>query len=383
MIKEKNTMKILGVNSGTSADSLDISLLRFSSQASNTQLFKLLHFSSFKYPTVLQREILYSGPSSKISDIESLSLKLGDFVAKKINFFLKKNKIQNSKIDAIGLHGQTIHHSQDLNRTVSIQITEADSVSQNTGILTIFDFRKKDIITGGAGAPLAPILDYYLFPEIKRPFICQNLGGIANSTLVESKLSKCIGYDSGPANSLIDKVMRIKSKGKIFYDENGSMARKGKINYALLDKLLSNPYFDLLPPKSTGNREFGIEYANDLYNYSIKKKIKFNDLLATLSIATVESIARSYERFIFPFSLPRMVILSGGGVKNKFLVSKLEERLPQLNFIKSDELGMPSKYKESILFALLAYLRITNKRILLENLTGSNKKILLGKISTP
>ena len=87
MIKEKNTMKILGVNSGTSADSLDISLLRFSSQASNTQLFKLLHFSSFKYPTVLQREILYSGPSSKISDIESLSLKLGDFVAKKINFF--------------------------------------------------------------------------------------------------------------------------------------------------------------------------------------------------------------------------------------------------------------------------------------------------------
>ena len=378
MIKRKNTMKILGVNSGTSADSLDISLVKFSGQA-----IKLLHSNSFKYPTVLQKEILDSGPNSKIFDIEDLSLRLGDFVSKKINFFLKKNKIQNSKIDAIGLHGQTIHHSQDFNRTISIQITEADLVSHNTGILTIFDFRKKDIVTGGTGAPLVPVLDYYLFPQIKRPFICQNLGGIANSTLVESKLSKCIGYDSGPANSLIDKVIRIRSKGKILYDKNGLMASKGEINYSLLNKFLSNPYFDLFPPKSAGNREFGIEYANNLYNYSIKEKIKFNDLLTTLSIATVESIARSYERFIFPFSLPKVAVLSGGGVKNRFLTSKLKERLPQLNFIQSDELGIPSKYKESILFALLAYLRFIDKRIALKNLTGSNKKILLGKISTP
>ncbi len=376
MLSKKKVLKIIGVNSGTSADALDISLVKFDGKSIN-----LLSTSTFGYPTVLKKEILSSGPNSKIYDIETLSLKLGDFVSKKINLFIKKNKIQTSRIDAIGLHGQTIHHSQDFKKTISIQITEPDLVSQNTGIVTVFDFRKKDIVVGGGGAPLMPILDYYLFPKIKRPFICQNLGGIANSTLVESTLSKCIGYDSGPANSLIDKVVQIKSKGKIFFDHNGSMASKGIVNLPLFNKILSNSYFDLLPPKSTGNREFGIEYANDLYNYSIKKRIKFNDLLATLSLATVESIAKSYEEFIFPFSSPELVVLSGGGVRNKYIVSKLKSRLPQLTFAKSDDLGMPSKYKESILFSLLAYLRLTNKQVDLRNLTGSNKRILLGKIS--
>ena len=371
-------MKIIGVNSGTSADSLVICLAEF-----NNESIKLLYASTFKYTTVLRQEILNSGPNSKIYDIESLNLKLGDFVSKKINFFLKKNDLLSKHIDAIGLHGQTIHHSQDLNRTVSVQITEADLVAQSTGILTIFDFRKKDIVAGGTGAPLIPILDYYLFPKIEKPFICQNLGGIANATLVESTLSRCIGYDSGPANTLIDKAIQLRTKGTTFYDQNGAMASKGNVNNELLKKILSHPYFRILPPKSTGNREFGIEYANNLYKYSLKKKIKFNDLLATLSMVTVESIASSYENFIFPISSPKLVIMSGGGVKNRFIVSQLKKRLPQLEFSISDNLKVPAKYKESILFALLAFLRLKNKRLNLKNLTGSKELILLGKIAKP
>ena len=371
-------MRIIGINSGTSADALDICLVDFKKKS-----IKLLHTSTFKYPTVLRQEILNSGPNSRIYDIESLSLKLGNFVSKKVNSFLKKNKIESKRIDAIGLHGQTIHHSQDLNRTVSVQITEADLVAQSTGITTIFDFRKKDIVAGGTGAPLIPILDYYLFPKIKKPFICQNLGGIANATLVERNLSQCIGYDSGPANSLIDKVVQLKTKGKVFFDQSGLMASRGKVDSHLLKKILSNPYSKILPPKSTGNREFGIEYANDLYNYSLKKKIPFNNLLATLSMVTVESIARSYENFIFPFSKPNLVILSGGGVRNKFIISNLKDRLPRLEFAISDNLDVPAKYKESILFALLGYLRLTNTRLNLRNLTGSKEKLLLGKIAHP
>ena len=352
----KKTFNLIGVNSGTSADSLDIALVGI-----NKSGVSLRFASTYEFPPVLRKEILSSGPKSSIYDIEVLSLKLGDFVSRKINQFILKNKINRSTVDGIGLHGQTIHHSHEVSQTISIQITEADVVSTKTGLTTIYDFRKKDIVMGGSGAPLVPILDFHLFPEIRRPFICQNLGGIANSTLVEKTFLKCIGYDSGPANCLIDRAFQIKHKSKIFFDKNGATAKKGKVVPALLNKILRNPYFSLIPPKSTGNREFGIEYTKNLFRYSLQKGIRFNDLVSN----------------------PTQVIVSGGGVRNSFIMEGLRERLPQLDFIPSDELGIPSKYKEAILFALLGYLRLTNKSFLLKNLTGSKKKVLLGKISSP
>ena len=374
----KKFYSIIGINSGTSADSLDIGLVKL-----NNGSISLSSSASYDFPEALRREILASGPKSTIYDIELLSLKLGDFVARKVNQFISSNKINRSKIDCIGMHGQTIHHSQEINQTISIQISEADLVSSKTKLRTVYDFRKKDIALGGAGAPLVPILDFHLFPDIKRPFICQNLGGIANSTLVEKTFSKCLGYDSGPANCLIDRAIQIKNKNKVFFDKDGSIAKKGKVIVPLLNKILRNPYFSLMPPKSTGNKEFGTEYTNNLIRYSTQKGIRFNDLIATLSTATIESVADSYEKFIFPLSNPTKVIVSGGGVKNKFIMDGLKNRLPGLEFIQSDKLGIPSKYKEVILFALLAYLRLINKSFNLKNITGSPEKALLGKISSP
>lgn len=374
----KKFYSIIGINSGTSADSLDIGLVKL-----NNGSISLSYSASYDFPEALRREILASGPKSTIYDIELLSLKLGDFVARKVNQFISSNKINRSKIDCIGMHGQTIHHSQEINQTISIQISEADLVSSKTKLRTVYDFRKKDIALGGAGAPLVPILDFHLFPDIKRPFICQNLGGIANSTLVEKTFSKCLGYDSGPANCLIDRAIQIKNKNKVFFDKDGSIAKKGKVIVPLLNKILRNPYFSSMPPKSTGNKEFGTEYTNNLIRYSTQKGIRFNDLIATLSTATIESVADSYEKFIFPLSNPTKVIVSGGGVKNKFIMDGLKNRLPGLEFIQSDKLGIPSKYKEVILFALLAYLRLINKSFNLKNITGSPEKALLGKISSP
>ena len=374
----KKFYSVIGINSGTSADSLDIGLVKL-----NSGSISLSYSASYDFPEALRREILASGPKSTIYDIELLSLKLGDFVARKVNQFISSNKINRSKIDCIGMHGQTIHHSQEINQTISIQISEADLVSSKTKLRTVYDFRKKDIALGGAGAPLVPILDFHLFPDIKRPFICQNLGGIANSTLVEKTFSKCLGYDSGPANCLIDRAIQIKNKNKVFFDKDGSIAKKGKVIVPLLNKILRNPYFSLMPPKSTGNKEFGTEYTNNLIRYSTQKGIRFNDLIATLSTATIESVADSYEKFIFPLSNPTKVIVSGGGVKNKFIMDGLKNRLPGLEFIQSDKLGIPSKYKEVILFALLAYLRLINKSFNLKNITGSTEKALLGKIASP
>lgn len=366
-------MNILGINSGTSIDSLDIALFECKENKIN-----FIQGVEVKYPNVLKEEIKSLGPNSSILNCDKTSINLGKFVGMKTNSFLKSNKL---KASLIGMHGQTIHHSNEVNKTTTIQITEADLVSDITGIDVVHDFRKKDVINGGSGAPLVPILDFYLFTNIKRPFICQNLGGIANTTLVHKTFKQSIGYDSGPANSILDKIIYIHSQGKKSFDKNGELASKGAVNSELLEKMLNNSYFRRRPPKSTGNREFGIEYVLDLLAYAEQKKINLNDLLATATELTVESIARSYEQFIFKKNNIETVVLSGGGIKNGFMISSLERRLPKLNFKFSDESGMPSKYKECALFALLAYHRVKNKKVNLINITGSNKEIVLGKIS--
>ena len=366
-------MNIIGINSGTSIDSLDIALFKC-----RENKITFIQGIEVKYPNVLREEIKSLGPNSSILNCDKTSINLGKFVGMKTNSFLKSNKL---KASLIGMHGQTIHHSNEVNKTTTIQITEADLVSDITGIDVVYDFRKKDVVNGGSGAPLVPILDFYLFTNIKRPFICQNLGGIANTTLVHKTFKQSIGYDSGPANSILDKIIYIHSQGKKSFDKNGELASKGAVNSELLEKMLNNSYFRRRPPKSTGNREFGIEYVLDLLAYAEQKSINLNDLLATATELTVESIARSYEQFISKKNTIETLVLSGGGIKNGFMISSLERRLPKLNFKFSDESGMPSKYKECALFALLAYHRVKNKKVNLINITGANKEIILGKIS--
>ena len=367
-------MKVIGVNSGTSIDSLDIGFFKISKNN-----IKFICGQDFKYPNILSNQIRSLGPNSTILNVDNISIKLGEFVGRKINIFLKSNNIN---AELIGMHGQTIHHANDIKSTTTIQITEADSVALLTGLNVAHDFRKKDVVCGGTAAPFVPILDHILFKSVKRPFIAQNLGGIANTTLVHKSFNKTIGYDSGPANSLIDKVVYKYSDGKYLFDKNGEMASKGKIYKPLLDKILSNNYFRRKPPKSTGNIEFGIQYVNDLISYCKIKRLDVKDILATLTEVTVESISQSYEQFILKNNKVNKVILSGGGTKNGFLIERLKKRLPMIDFAISDESGMPSRFKECALFAYLAYLRINNIKIDLKNITGSKHKSILGKISS-
>ena len=367
-------MQIIGVNSGTSVDSLDIAVFNVSKNK-----ISFIVGQSFKYPTILSDEIRALGPNSSILQVDNISIKLGEFVGRKINNLLKSGKY---KPGIIGMHGQTIHHANDIKNTTTIQITEADSVALLTKIDVAHDFRKKDVVSGGTAAPFVPILDHILFQSIKRPFIAQNLGGIANTTLVHKNFDKTIGYDSGPANSLIDKVIYKYSKGEHLYDKNGEFARKGKVYKPLLSKILSNNYFRRKPPKSTGNIEFGIQYVNDLLSYCSRKDLQIFDILATLTEVTVETIARSYEQFIFKNHKIRQVVLSGGGTKNKFLMGRLKRRLPMIDFLISDDSGMPSRFKECALFAYLAFLRVNKVEVNLKNITGSKYKVILGKISS-
>jgi anhydro-N-acetylmuramic acid kinase len=179
---------------------------------------------------------------------------------------------------------------------------------------------------------------------------------------------------------LLDKVLSLATHGKEKYDLDGKRASRGVIDEKLLDQLLSNPFFDRLPPKSTGAELFGHEKAAELYRLVEGKRISLNDLMATLLALTVESVARSYERFIFPEWTVDEVILSGGGARNSALVERLRKRLDHLEFSTSDRYGIPADAKEALSFAILANELVSGNYTNLPSVTGARRPVPLGKI---
>ncbi|MGH7902076.1 MAG: anhydro-N-acetylmuramic acid kinase, partial [Thermodesulfobacteriota bacterium] len=287
------------------------------------------------------------------------------------------------EVDLIGSHGQTIFHNPPSSRNgvaSTLQIGELDVIAERTGVTTIGDFRTRDIAAGGEGAPLVPYVDFILFRRKGRVSIAQNIGGIANSTVITERIDDIIAFDNGPGNLLMNSVMDIASGGRNKYDEDGKVASLGVVKKDLLEELLSDPYFNRLPPKSTGAEIFGKVRAKGLYALVKKKGITLHDLMATLLTLTVESIALSYEKFILPKWSVEEVILSGGGARNPVLVDSLKSRLVSLKFSTTDSYGIPVDAKEAISFAILANELISGYFTNIPSVTGARVRAPLGKI---
>ncbi|MBM2839172.1 MAG: Anhydro-N-acetylmuramic acid kinase [Deltaproteobacteria bacterium] len=212
---------------------------------------------------------------------------------------------------------------------------------------------------GGHGAPLVPLADYILFHEKEKVTVVQNIGGIANLTVVTERLEDVSAFDSGPGNSLIDEAVKALTGGKETFDKDGRMASKGKVDEALLKELMNHPYLKVSPPKSTGRELFGLEMAMLLVEASRKKKRKPEDLIATLTIFTAGSIYDAYKRFVFPKYNVDQIVLTGGGSKNPVMVGYLKEFFvgaglkPAPTVVLIDTLGIPSPAKEALSFAIL------------------------------
>ena len=382
-IAARNKIRVAGLMSGTSVDGVDVTVVDITRRK-----VQLLAFDVFPYPTALRREILRlcRPESARLDNICHYNFVLGEVFADAIIKLCSKSGIPLSSIDLVGSHGQTIYHNprgKRYNRKTigsTLQIGEPSVIAQRTGIMTVADFRPRDMAAGGEGAPLVPYADYILFGHNRLSRAVQNIGGIANVTFLPrgGKLDDIIAFDTGPGNVVIDSIIRLISTDRRRFDPAGKMAAKGTINKRFLNKMLRHPFLRWRPPKSTGREEFGSDFANRIYQKAVQQGLSDINIVATVTAFTANSIAQAYHQFL-P-TMPDELILCGGGSHNNTLVEMLRSELPNVKMLSTEDFGISLDAKEAVSFAVLAWATIKGSTNNVPGATGADQPVVLGKI---
>ena len=333
----KNTINILGLNSGTSGDGLDAALVRFEKSG----MPRVLKCKSFKYSSKLQKEIIAAGELDFNDGIEWLRLDstLGDIMGKMASRFLSQLKAAKMSADFIASHGQTVRHlPATRGHSLTLQIGEPTLIARQTSLPVISDFRRSDIAAGGQGAPLSPILHEKLFRSNDKWRAIVNIGGIANITLLPPFKSrkKPLASDCGPGNMAIDQAMN-----KLFnqpFDKNGRIALKGFARTDIVDEVLSMPFFSAKLPKSTGRELFGENFYNLVFDRMSSNDSA--DIISTFSEITASGIARFIKTYSSKID---EIYLCGGGAKNKYISSRLEGHFPNAKIKSTSASGIRSR----------------------------------------
>ena len=384
-ISKKESRLIIGLMSGTSLDGLDIALCRIFGSGLNTKL-ELLAFDSFPYTSDFKKKLKQI--SFKIdNNLELITLinkELAVLHANMVNLFLKRNQLKNEEIDLIASHGQTIFHSpqrlrkQDSCGDATLQIGDADQISVQTKIITLSDFRQKNVAEGKEGAPLVVYGDYLLFKSNNENRILLNIGGISNFTIIpkDGNFSAILSTDSGPGNTLMDQFIHQNDFSK-FYDYNAEVALQGNINYSLLEALLDHSFFKQDFPKSTGPELFNLNYLNNALEKSFTSNISIPDIMATLNWFTAFTIAEAVNANTTS-SQKYKLYFSGGGIHNPLLIQNLHQLLNNVEMYNFNQIGFNPDAKEAALFAVLANETIAGDYSIFDQTTLS-----MGKISLP
>ncbi|WP_395073976.1 anhydro-N-acetylmuramic acid kinase [Flavobacterium sp.] len=389
-IAQKSSRKIIGLMSGTSLDGLDVALCEIQDSGENTKV-NLLQFDTVDYSEDIKTEIrkVFAKETIDFRHLALLNEWIGLLQADMVLQCLKKWNIHTNEVDLIASHGQTVMHApkilhnQEKFPNATLQIGDGDHIAVKTGIITISDFRQKHIAAGGEGAPLAVYGDYFIFGKKGENRIMLNMGGIANFTFLPSSMNPEAVFvtDTGTGNTLIDAFTRLYFPEKSF-DNNAEIAKKGTVNQQFLKALKSNDFFKKPFPKTTGPELFGIDYVKKAQISSETENISVNDLLATLTRFSAETIAEAIQNAIGNARDENFTIyMSGGGVHNPLLVNWLKELLP-FDFQKTDDLGISGDAKEAVLFAILANETICGGK----SDFGTRKgipSVCMGKISFP
>ncbi|PZU88395.1 MAG: anhydro-N-acetylmuramic acid kinase [Chryseobacterium sp.] len=341
---EQKIFYAIGLMSGTSLDGLDICYSKFLKQESGW-IFEILNSEtipySFDWEKSLKDAINFCG-----EELLKLNVDYGFYLGKKTQEFISKYKIEN--LDLIASHGHTVFH-QPQNK-FTLQIGDGRAIKSIINKPIIYDFRSQDVIFGGNGAPLVPIGDELLFSDYDA---CLNLGGFSNISLKRNE--KRIAFDICPVNIILNEfASRI---GKNF-DEDGNLARKGKVDEVLLKKLNQIEFYSLEAPKS-----LGIEWINENISPLIQDQ-NTADLLATFTEHSAIQIAKIFNEFEI-----KNVLITGGGAYNSYLMEKIKAN-------SNTEINIPEKeiieYKEALIFAFMGVLRSLNLNNILSSATGSS-----------
>lgn len=360
-------MLVLGINTGTSVDGVDMALVDWNLE--DLKKFRIVKQLSFEFDPKVRSdiEILIGKQKGSLEDISNLNFQYSKFIAALVHEFRKELQTEglDTRIDLIGMHGQTIFHGIKS----TMQLGNPSIVAELTNISTVGDFRSADIAAGGCGAPLTSFLDHHLIRSATESCATLNIGGIANISVLEAG-KPTIAYDTGPGNTLIDLLTK-----KLFYknyDKDGEIAYKGKVDENFIrSRIDRTEYFKMSAPKSTGRELFDERYADKFLDLGNKENI-----IATVSYFTAYTISEELKKYKI-----QKVYISGGGIQNKFIMQHLSALNPSIQFLTHKEFDINCQYKEAILFSLLAltcYHRVPNN---IPSSTGARKATVLGVIA--
>ncbi|WP_299015215.1 anhydro-N-acetylmuramic acid kinase [uncultured Photobacterium sp.] len=358
--------RYIGIMSGTSMDGVDTVLVEIDGNQ-----IELLCDHSFPMGENLKRSLLdiCLGQPTSLQAIGELDHRLGHLFADAVLALLDKAGIDPSTVKAIGSHGQTVFHSPNTEYAFTMQLGDANIISAKTGITTIADFRRKDMAFGGQGAPLVPAFHQQLFSQPDLTRVILNIGGIANITILDPG-KPVTGFDTGPGNMLMDAWIN-KHQGKRF-DSDGEWALSGKLNTELLNTLISNPYFALQPPKSTGRELFNLPWLEEhLALFSLPPE----DVQRTLAEFTAVTISNDVKK-----ERPGELLVCGGGAHNRLIMNRLTELLPKWQVMTTADRGVDIDNMEAMAFAWLAYRTLHKLPGNLPEVTGASQLTSLGAI---
>lgn len=358
----------IGLMSGTSMDGIDAALIAFDNHHT-----KLIETHALKIPPSIKSRLLQLIQNQNIDLIllGETDVALGELFAEAALQLLKKADFSAEKITAIGSHGQTIYHKPHGRYPFTLQIGDPHVIAARTAITTVADFRRRDVALGGQGAPLTPAFHAYLFPRYEQDQYVLNLGGIANITYIPADSTKpIIGFDTGPANTLIDQWCE-KHTGHP-YDKNGAWAQSGKIIPELLETLLADDYFQKPFPKSTGREYFKLDWLKKHLTHTIAAA---NDIQATLTALTAKTVANAILEHTHT-----KLWLCGGGSNNVFLCDLLATYLPHCSIESTEKKGIPPQWIECAAFAWLAKQTIEKKPGNMPSVTGAATATRLGSV---
>lgn len=387
-------MRVVGLMSGTSLDGIDAALIEIEDSRRAGQARKravgeavrwsLVAFDTLPYPRERREEIHAAILEGDAAHLTRVHARLGEWFAEAVLRVCRAAGASLRDIDLIGSHGQTVWHQPPREgwRGSTLQLGCPATIAERTGIDVVSDFRARDMAAGGEGAPLVAWVDHLLFTT-GHVRILQNIGGMANLTRLPPRGSDdaVIAFDTGPGNALIDTAVELATNGDHTYDPDGAWARRGTVDDALLAELLADPFYERVPPKSTGREAFGRAYVQTLIERRRPADAAaWADLIATLTALTAASIAAAVKRWADPGD-DGEVLVSGGGGRNPALVDELRRRLEPIPVRTGDALGFPPEAKEAIAFAVLAWAHVTGRPGNLPEVTGASGPRVLGSLT--
>lgn len=359
----------IGLMSGTSIDALDGVLVNFAGAHPS-----LIATHSEPLADGLRREIfaLCQAGDNEIDRMARVDVLLGRQSAELVKKLLSKAKLQPREVAAIGSHGQTVRHLPEGQTPYTLQIGDPNTIAQLTGITTVADFRRRDLVVGGQGAPLVPAFHQALFRSDDKNRVILNIGGIANITILPASTREVVsGFDTGPGNMLMDAWCQLK-RGQPF-DDNGNWARSGNTDSTLLARLLEDHYLTMPPPKSTGRERYNLEWLQP----QLPEGLSASDIQSTLCELTALSIARAVAEFA-PQS--EELFVCGGGARNAYLMERISANLTGHRLSTTAELGVDTQWVEAMAFAWMARQTIRGLPGNLPAVTGARESVILGAI---